>query len=85
MTMVMGIPRYLHLLAHEHPEEHNAEHCLVCQQLLIMPGKFIMEPELNLPDFVPQKNNVEFDFQSCIITFHSEPFRPRPPPLLEKS
>lgn len=83
--MVMGITLHLHLMGHDHPKAHDAEHCSICQQLVIAPGKFMTEPESGLPDFNPQKNSVEFQSKFCIVAFHFEPFGPRPPPLLEKS
>jgi hypothetical protein len=80
--MATGLSLQLHLLSEEHPEKHDSEHCSLCQQLLIAFGKFMAEPPSILPEFNPQENNVEFQSQSCIITFHFEPFGPRPPPQL---
>ena len=82
VAMVTGVSLQLHLLGHEHPEEHDSEHCSVCQQLLITPGKFIMEPVSNLPDTGFHAYNVEFQSQSYVIAFHFEPFDPRPPPAV---
>ncbi len=78
--MVSELSPHLHLLSHEHPEEHDSEHCSVCQQLLIAPGKFITEPESGLPDSNLLHDDTEFYFQSYIIALHSQPFNPRPPP-----
>lgn len=85
MSMVTGVSMQLHLLIIEHPQKHDAEHCSVCQQLLLAPGKFMAEPPSILPEFNPQEDTVEFQSQSCTIAFHFEPFRPRPPPLLFES
>ena len=85
VAMVTGVSLHLHFLSHEHPEEHDAEHCSVCQRLLIVRGKFVAESETSLPDFILQKGNVEFHSQSYVIAFHFEPFGPRPPPQLRVS
>ena len=85
VARVAGVSLHLHILSHEHPEEHDAKHCPICQQLLIMPGKFITEPELSLPDSNRQKGTVEYPSQSCVITFRFEPFGPRPPPQIPVS
>ena len=85
VAMVTSVSLQLHLLSHNHPEEHDAEHCSICQQLLIAPGKFITGPESTLLDFNLQGEHVEFQSQSYVIAFHFEPFGPRPPPLLFKS
>jgi len=79
-AMVMGITLYLHLLSRQHPEEHDAAHCSICQQLLIAPGKFITEPELIILDHSPRTDTVEFQSQSCIIPFHPGSSDPRAPP-----
>lgn len=82
VAMVTGITLHLHLLSHQHPGEHDAEHCSICQQLLIAPGKFITEPELVLLDYNLQKDTIEFQSQSYVIALQHEPFGPRPPPRL---
>jgi hypothetical protein len=81
-ALVTGLSLYLHLLSHEHPEDHDAEHCPICQQLLIKPGKFIIEPESHLPDFTRFEGQLTFDSQSYTQAFHFDSFRPRPPPRL---
>jgi len=85
VARVTGVSLHLHILSHEHPEEHDAEHCPICQQLLIAPGKFMTEPELSLADLNRQKGTVEYPSQSCVITFRFEPFGPRPPPQIPVS
>jgi len=82
VAMVTGLSLHLHLLSHHHPEEHDSEHCSICQQLLIKPGKFITEPESHLPDFNRLEGQLTFYSQSYTKTFRFDPFRPRPPPLL---
>jgi hypothetical protein len=85
VAMVTGVSLHLHFLSHEHPEEHDSEHCSVCQQLLIVPGKFIVESETSLFDSILQRDIVEFQSQSDVIAFHFDPFGPRPPPQLRVS
>jgi hypothetical protein len=81
VAMVTELSLHLHLLNHEHPEEHDSDHCSVCQQLLITHGKFITEPEPGLPDSNLLHDSTEFHFQSYIISLHSQPFNPRSPPF----
>jgi hypothetical protein len=78
--MVTGVSLHLHLLSYEHPEEHDTEHCPLCQQLLFKPGKFITEPESGVPDDGPLIDDVEFYSQPYVTAFHFESFSPRPPP-----
>ena len=82
VSMVTEVSLHVHFLNHEHPEEHDSEHCSICQQLLVTPGKFIAEPESFALEFIPQKNNIEFHSQSFVITFQFNSFSPRPPPQL---
>lgn len=85
VAMVTGVSLHLHLLGHDHQDKHDLDNCSVCQQLLVTPGKFITEPESSLPDYNPQKDNIQLQTQPYVIAFHFEPFRPRPPPLFLKS
>ncbi|MBN2314216.1 MAG: hypothetical protein JXM79_09820 [Sedimentisphaerales bacterium] len=85
VALVTGLSLYLHLLNHEHPEDHDAAHCPICQRLLIKPGKFITEPESHLPDFNRLEGQIAFYTQSYTQTFHFDSFRPRPPPQLPLS
>ena len=85
VALVTGLSLYLHLLSHEHPEEHDSEHCPICQQLLIKPGKFITVPESDLSDFTLLEGQLTFYSQSYTKAFHFDPFRPRPPPQLPVS
>jgi hypothetical protein len=85
VALVTGFSLYLHLLSHEHPEEHDAEHCSICQQLLIKPGKYITGPESHLPDFNRLIGQLTFYSQSYTKDFHFDSFRPRPPPRLFQS
>ena len=82
VAMVTGLSLYLHLLSYDHPEKHDSEHCPICQQLLIKPGKFITEPESHLPDINLLEGQLTFYSQSYTKVFHYDPFRPRPPPQL---
>lgn len=85
VVMVTGISLYVHLMSHEHPEEHDPAHCPICKQLLIKPGKFITEPESHLPDFNRLEGHIKFNFQSYTKDFHFDSFHPRPPPSLFSS
>jgi len=80
VAMVTGISLQLHFSSRDHRHGHDPDKCSICQQLLTVPGKFIAEPETKLPDSDPPGNNTEFHSQSCEISFHVEPFGPRPPP-----
>ncbi|OHB78102.1 MAG: hypothetical protein A2Z25_23395 [Planctomycetes bacterium RBG_16_55_9] len=81
LAMVTGVSLDLHLLSHKRLQAHDAEHCSTCQQLLVSPGKFVMEPQSSLPDSNLDEDNVEVSFQSCAAALHCKPFDPRPPPL----
>ncbi len=81
MAMVTGVSLQLHLLSHEHPQEHDFESCSICQQLLITPGNFAPEPQLCLPDIDRDKDNFEFVPEFYITTLHCKPFDARPPPF----
>jgi len=80
--MVTGVTLYLHLLSHHHPEEHDSEHCPICQQLLAKPGKFVIESESHLPDYNLLEGQLTFFSQFYTKVFHFDSFRPRPPPRL---
>jgi len=81
-ALAAGLTLKLHLLSHEHPEEHDFDHCSICQQLLITPAKFIPEPELSLPDVDLHSGNIEFVLRFYVTAVCCTPFDPRPPPLL---
>ena len=80
VAMVTGVSLQLHLLSDTYPEEHDSEHCSVCRQLLLTPGKFLQEPQLCLPD--TDRNNDSFEFvpEFYITAFHCKPLNARPPP-----
>lgn len=80
VAMVTGTTLHLHLLSRQHPEEHDAAHCSICQQSLIAPGKFITEPELIILDHSPRTDTVEFQSESYFIPCHFGPSSPRAPP-----
>jgi hypothetical protein len=80
VAMTTGVAIQLHLLGDAHPEEHDSEHCSVCQQLLIMPGKLALEPELTLEMDGQIECYVNFHSAVCIKQFHHQQFDPRPPP-----
>lgn len=80
VAMVTALPLQLHLSDHEHGREHDSDHCSVCRQLLVAPGKFISEPELSLPESNLQEDKIEFQSQSYVTALHCKPFDPRPPP-----
>jgi hypothetical protein len=64
----------------EHDHGHDTEHCSVCHQLLIAPGKFTTGSEPDLPDSNLREDDIEFHSQFFVIAFHFESFSPRPPP-----
>jgi len=82
VAMFTGLLLHLHLLSQDHPEKHDSEHCSICQQLLIKPGKFITEFESDLPGINLLESQLTFSSQSYAQTFHFDPFHPRPPPQL---
>jgi hypothetical protein len=70
----------LHLLSDEHLEKHDSKHCSVCQQLLIAPGKFILEPERAFETAGQFERYVNTHSTICIKQFHHQQLNPRPPP-----
>jgi hypothetical protein len=81
VAMVAGVSLQLHLLSNAHPEKHDSEHCSVCQQLLITPGKFVLEPELAVEMGGQIECYVNFHSAICIKQFYHQQFNPRPPPV----
>ena len=79
-AMTTGVTLQLHLLGDAHSHEHDFENCLVCQQLLLMPGKFVLEPELTAETGGQIERYVNFHSANCIKQFHHQQFDPRPPP-----
>ena len=82
VAMVTGVSLQLHLLGDTHPEKHDSEHCSVCQQLLIAPGKFLLEPELAIEMSSQIECCINFHSAICIKQFHHQQFDPRPPPAV---
>jgi hypothetical protein len=82
VTMVTGISLQLHLSSHGHQHEHDSGKCSICQQLLTVPGKFIVEPETDVHYSDPLGSNVVFRSQSFVLSLQFEPFTPRPPPQI---
>jgi hypothetical protein len=80
VAMTTGLMLQLHLLGDAHPKKYDSEQCSVCQQLLIVPGKFILEPELTLEMAGQIEHYVGFHSTICIKQFHHQQFNPRPPP-----
>ncbi|MBN2592056.1 MAG: hypothetical protein JXA81_01010 [Sedimentisphaerales bacterium] len=75
-----GVILQLHLLSNENPEQHDSKHCSVCQQLLIAPGKFVLEPELALETGGQIERYVNTHSTICVKQFHHQQLNPRPPP-----
>ena len=80
VAMTTGLMLQLHLAIDAHSEKHDSEQCSVCQQLLIVPGKFILEPELTLETAGQIEHYVNFHPTIRIKQFHHQQFGPRPPP-----
>jgi hypothetical protein len=80
VAVTTGLMLQLHLLGDAHSKKHDSEHCSVCQQLLIAPGKFVLEPELTLEMAVQIEHYVNFHPTIRIKQFHYQQFGPRPPP-----
>jgi hypothetical protein len=78
--MVTGVSLQLHLLSEAHPEKHDLEHCSLCQQLLLAPGKFILEPEIAIEMASQVYGYVNFHSIVCVKQFTHQQFDPRPPP-----
>lgn len=79
VSMATGATLQLHLLGHEHPHEHDSEHCLICQQLVVS-GKYVAEPGLQLDDITRFEYFTDFYCHSYITIFNPKSFSPRPPP-----
>jgi hypothetical protein len=80
VAMTTGFVLQLHLLGNAYPQKHDSERCSVCQQLLVMPGKFVLEPELTIEMAGQVEHYVNFHPIVCIKQFHHQQFDPRPPP-----
>ena len=79
-AMATGLSLQLHLLSEEHPEKHDSEHCSLCQQLLLSPGKFVLESELTFEISSQIEYCIDFHNNICIKQSHYQQFDPRPPP-----
>jgi hypothetical protein len=80
VALATGLTLKLHLLSHKHPDNHTSSRCPTCQQLLITPNKFVLEPQFSLPDTDSFQDEIEFPLQPLVPAFRYEPFGPRPPP-----
>jgi hypothetical protein len=81
VSMASGATLQLHLLGHEHPHEHDSENCSICRQLIVS-GKYIAGPELQLDDIARFEYFTDFCCRSYITIFNPKSFSPRPPPLI---
>jgi len=80
VALVTGLTLKLHLYNHKNQDNHNSRRCSICQQLLLTPNQFTLEQQSSLLNTDLLKNIIDFPLQSPVITFHHEPFGPRPPP-----
>lgn len=80
VAMVTGLSLQLHLLSESHPEKHDSERCSLCQQLLLVTGKFVLEPELALETSGRIECHIKLNPNICVKQFHHQQFNPRPPP-----
>lgn len=81
VSMTSGVTLQLHLLGHEHPHKHDSENCPICQQLIVS-GKYIAGPELQLEDIAQFEYFTYFCCRSYITIFNPKSFSPRPPPSI---
>lgn len=79
-AMVTGLSFQLHLLSHDHHDEHDSDECSVCRHFLTAPGKFMQEPKSELPGLSLLESKAEFPLHVCVNAFHHNPFNPRGPP-----
>jgi hypothetical protein len=79
VSMATGAMLQLHLLGHGH--EHDFENCSICQQLIV-PSKYVTEPELKLGDVVELEYFLEACCCSYVKIFNPKSFNPRPPPII---
>jgi len=79
-AMVTGVPLQLHLRSEAHSEKQDSERCSLCQQLLLTPGKFILEPELAIETTSRIYGYINFHSIACIKQLIHRQFGPRPPP-----
>jgi len=79
-AMTTGVTLQLHLLSEAHSHKHDFNRCLICQQLLLTPGKFTPEPELAIDMSDQIEHYVNFNSAICIKQFHHQQFDPRAPP-----
>ena len=80
VAMVTGVSLQLHLLSHEHSQEHDFDDCSICRQLLITHGKFVPVLQLRLPDIIQNSDSFEIVPELYVTAFHCKPFNARPPP-----
>jgi hypothetical protein len=78
VALVTGFTLHLHLLSHEHFNNR----CTICQLLHTTPTQLAPESQIIAFGIVLFENGFEFLSLSPPITFHHEPFGPRPPPAL---
>ena len=84
-AMVTGITIQLHLLSQNHLPDHDSDKCPICKQLLIIAGKFIVEPETDVHYSNPLGSDIVFHSQFFVLPLQFEPFTPRPPPQMFNS
>jgi len=80
VALATGLTLNLHLLSHEHPDNHFSSQCSICQQMLTTQNKIALEQQFNILDTDSFQVEIEFSPQTLLATFHHEPFGPRPPP-----
>jgi hypothetical protein len=80
LALVTELTLELHLLSHEHTDNHNSSQCPICQQLLTTQNKFAIEIQAFNQDIKLIEEYIESSLQTPVISFRHEPFGPRPPP-----
>jgi len=80
-ALVTGLTLMLHLSSIEHPEEHNCEHCPICQQIIINPAKVIIpaEPVVIYEEIILYEVDFTFEYPTAIV--ENRCCIPRAPPL----
>lgn len=80
LAMTTGLISTLHLSSQKNHQEHDSDHCSICQQLLTMPKGFPSQPEPKIGD----TDRFEYYAVPHYVTFvkrlYLQPFNPRPPP-----
>ncbi len=82
VSVATGIADGLHHLCQDHHEEHNSEHCLVCEQLATVNRNCLYQQDYYIINNFPVIEIIGSLYESIDLNnSYIELFSPRPPPV----